>query len=65
MRTLTRASVAHPLRTCSAPPRPPSPRRQIIGREEQREVMVTVYNGNLGLVKDVREVRLPAGTNEI
>ena len=24
----------------------------------QRDVMVTVYNGNLGLVKDVREVRL-------
>ena len=24
------------------------------------DVMVTIYNGNLGLVKDVREVRLPA-----
>ena len=26
--------------------------------------MVTIYNGNLGLVKDVREVRLPVGTHE-
>ncbi len=33
--------------------------------EEQREVMVTIYNGNLGLVKDLREVRLPAGSTEV
>jgi hypothetical protein len=31
---------------------------------EQRDVMLTVYNGNLGLVKDVREVRLDAGQIE-
>ena len=31
---------------------------------EQRDVMITVYNGNLGLVKDVREVRLDAGLIE-
>ncbi|HEY7039655.1 MAG TPA: DUF4139 domain-containing protein [Methylomirabilota bacterium] len=31
---------------------------------DQREVMVTVYNGNLGLVKDVREVRLEPGVTE-
>ena len=36
-----------------------------IGRESQRDVMVTIYNGNLGLVKDVREVRLPAGMTEV
>ena len=35
-----------------------------ITREDQREVSVTIYNGNLGLVKDVREARLPAGTAE-
>jgi hypothetical protein len=34
-------------------------------REEQRDVMVTIYNGNLGLVKDLREVRLPAGITEV
>jgi hypothetical protein len=34
-------------------------------QEEQREVMVTIYNGNLGLVKDLREVRLPAGITEM
>ncbi len=31
---------------------------------EQRDVMITVYNGNLGLVKDVREVRLEPGVLE-
>ena len=31
---------------------------------DQRDVMITVYNGNLGLVKDVREVRLDAGLIE-
>jgi hypothetical protein len=36
-----------------------------ITRDAQRAVMVTIYNGNLGLVKDTREVRLPAGTAEV
>jgi hypothetical protein len=36
-----------------------------ITREQQRDVMLTVYNGNLGLVKDVREVRLPSGLVEV
>jgi hypothetical protein len=36
-----------------------------ITRDDQREVMVTIYNGNLGLVKDVREARLPAGGAEV
>ena len=31
----------------------------------QRDVMVTVYNGNLGLVRDVRETRLPAGVSSV
>jgi len=30
-----------------------------VTRDDQREVMVTIYNGNLGLVKDLRETRLP------
>ena len=38
--------------------------RLAVTREDQRDVMVTVYNGNLGLVKDVREARLPDGTGE-
>src|SRR3990172_606893 len=33
--------------------------------EDQKDVMVTIYNGNLGLVKDVREARFPAGVTEI
>src|SRR5499426_1795820 len=36
-----------------------------VTRDDQREVMVTIYNGNLGLVKDLREARLPAGVNEV
>ena len=35
-----------------------------VTRETQTDVMVTLYNGNLGLVKDVREVRLPSGLGE-
>jgi hypothetical protein len=31
---------------------------------EQRDLMITVYNGNLGLVKEVREVRLEPGLIE-
>jgi hypothetical protein len=36
-----------------------------ITRDSQRDLMVTIYNGNLGLVKDTREVRLPAGMSEV
>ena len=36
-----------------------------ITREDQRDMMITVYNGSLGLVRDVREARLPAGTHEV
>jgi len=36
-----------------------------VTRDDQREVMVTIYNGNLGLVKDLREARLPAGMSEV
>jgi hypothetical protein len=36
-----------------------------VGRDAQKDVMVTIYNGNFGLVKDVRETRLTAGTSEV
>jgi hypothetical protein len=36
-----------------------------VTRDDQREVMVTIHNGNLGLVKDLREVRVPAGQSEV
>ncbi len=36
-----------------------------ITRDDQRDVMLTIYNGSLGLVKDLREVRLPTGTTEV
>ena len=36
----------------------------VVGRDVQTDVMVTIYNGNLGLVKDVRQTRLPTGLHE-
>ena len=38
---------------------------QRITRDAQRNVMLTIYNGNLGLVKDVREARFAAGLGEV
>jgi hypothetical protein len=35
------------------------------GLEDQKGVAITIYNVNLGLVKDQREIKLPAGTNEL
>src|SRR3989454_6644950 len=46
--------------TTGAPARAATPRS--VTHEDQRDVMVTIYNGNLGLVKDVREAGCPAGT---
>src|SRR5499426_1290758 len=36
-----------------------------VTRDDQREVMVTIYNGNLCLVNDLREVRFPSGQSEV
>jgi hypothetical protein len=36
-----------------------------ITRDDQRDVMLTIYNANLGLVRDTREGRLDAGTIEV
>src|SRR5574337_149762 len=36
-----------------------------VARERQKDVAVTIYNGNLGLVKDVREFTLVPGTHEV
>ena len=38
---------------------------QRITRDAQRNVMLTIYNGNLGLVKDAREARFAAGLGEV
>ena len=35
------------------------------GLKDQTGVAVTIYNVNLGLVKDQREIRLPQGTGEL
>ena len=38
---------------------------QAITRDDQKDLMVTIYNGNLGLVKDTRETRFDAGMLEV
>ncbi len=39
--------------------------RSALALEQQKDLAITVYNGNLGLVKDVRELRLPVGMHEV
>jgi len=39
--------------------------RTSITQEQQKDVALTIYNGNLGLVKDVRELVLGPGGNEV
>jgi hypothetical protein len=42
-----------------------APGRGAVTRNDQKDMAVTIYNGNLGLVKDVRELQLPAGIQEV
>lgn len=42
-----------------------APGRSAVTRNDQKDMSVTVYNGNLGLVKDVRALQLPAGVQEV
>ncbi len=39
--------------------------RATVTQEQQKEVSLTVYNGNLGLVRDVRDLQLPLGSHEV
>jgi hypothetical protein len=48
-----------------ASPAAPAARAAAVTEEHQKEVALTIYNGNLGLVKDVRELHLPPGTHEV
>jgi hypothetical protein len=61
-----RRSIALLLLACLPVTAPPAHGATLtVGREAQTDVMVTVYNGDLGLVKDVRRAPLPAGVHEI
>ncbi len=42
----------------------PTPRATVT-QDNQKEVAVTIYNGNLGLVKDIRELVLGPGIHEV
>jgi hypothetical protein len=64
MNTLPKRLIAFTLLGALAIARPAAAAPVKITAGEQRDVMVTVYNGSLGLVKDVREVRLDAGLLE-
>jgi hypothetical protein len=37
----------------------------VVSRDSQRDLALTIYNGNLGLVREVREVRVPPGRHEV
>jgi hypothetical protein len=39
--------------------------RATLTQEQQQDVAITIYNGNLGLVKDIRELALNPGTHEV
>ncbi len=39
--------------------------RSAVTRNDQKDMSITIYNGDLGLVKDVRELQLPAGVHEV
>jgi len=39
--------------------------RASVTQEQQQDVAVTIYNGNLGLVKDIRELVLGPGVHEV
>lgn len=41
------------------------PGSSAVTRNHQKDLSITIYNGNLGLVKDVRELQLPAGAHEV
>jgi len=43
----------------------PGPAAQAVTAEDQRDLAITIYNGNLGLVKDIREAHLPAGSSQV
>ncbi len=43
----------------------PGPGAQAVTQQDQRDLAITIYNGNLGLVKDIREVRLAAGSGQV
>jgi hypothetical protein len=64
MRTLRKRFTALSLLCTLALPHAAAAAPVSITAADQREVLVTVYNGNLGLVKDVREVRLGEGVLE-
>ena len=57
--------IAQLLLVCVPATTPAEGAQVAVGRTAQTDVMVTVYNGNLGLVKDIRDVKLPAGVHEI
>ncbi len=42
-----------------------APARATVAQEQQKEVAVTIYNGNLGLVKDIRELTVGSGIHEV
>ncbi|HYL80913.1 MAG TPA: hypothetical protein VEU07_08870, partial [Candidatus Acidoferrum sp.] len=49
----------------AASPALAAPARTAVSQDQQKDVAITVYNGNLGLVRDTRELSLGPGTHEV
>lgn len=49
----------------AASPALAAPARATVTQDQQKDVAITVYNGNLGLVRDTRELSLGPGTHEV
>src|SRR5258706_550051 len=64
MTTLRTRSIALALACALGLPHAAAAAPVTITAADQRDVMITVYNGNLGLVKETREVRLDSGLVE-
>jgi len=56
---LPAAALVHPAESLAGQKTPATT------KEHQQKVAVTIYNGNLGLVKDVRRIQLPTGIHDL
>ncbi len=59
------ASLGVILLGATASPAATAPARTTVTQDQQKDVAITVYNGNLGLVRDTRELSIGPGTHEV
>jgi hypothetical protein len=59
------ASLGVILLGATTSPAATAPARTTVTQDQQKDVAITVYNGNLGLVRDTRELSIGPGTHEV